>query len=697
MALDSRYFVSIDLEEYFPSNNTGNPLSNGTLEFWQDNNRTNPKPVYELTGAPPNYTYTQLPNPVTLSAVGTPVDNSGNNVAIYYYPYDQNGDLDLYYVVAKDSSGTVQFTRQAWPNVTTQTNPAQADSDISNELTNPQFVEVNFSLSNPMTITISGAGTTTSAIAPGWDLVTTTTGASTVIVQRNAVAGSSAYPSNPPFTLSITPGSNVSDIKLRQRLLNNPEIFAPAVANAENGYASASVLLAPLSSVTIQYQPNGLTAQTLLTANNTSGIYSQFNATVQLSPASNPSTGDSGYVDYLVVLPTTGTTTLTNLQLVGLNSNVPSVSFDQTTANRQRDQTFNYYEPYILTKQIQSYLTGWNFGQNPAQFPSGSNVTASSAGVNTSAYFWDQTIVFQSANQGPSSSRGTCGSLRITATNTTQFAIVQYLPVTPTQVALNQPMSINIAALTNQLAGITATANIFYTTDVSLPSVGSNNSLVGTLNSTGDVATFHGNWTAVPRSGLGPAQCTIGTSSTTNFNDYGFNGWDMQGIAACNTATFLAVVVGFGSLTAANYIDIGSVSLVPGNIPCRPGPLSNSLTLLDCSTYYAKSFQFNQGAVQNSGLNTGEYYGTQQGATGGNYYMINIDFTTRMNTTPTMTLYNPGAASAQIFNVTGSTSYTGSTVFNVSQRQCVAGATGSLGSTNDIVAVHWTADARLGK
>jgi hypothetical protein len=48
--------------------------------------------------------------------VGTYQDASGNDVVIYYYPYDLvTGDLELYYITVTDSAGTLQYTREAWP------------------------------------------------------------------------------------------------------------------------------------------------------------------------------------------------------------------------------------------------------------------------------------------------------------------------------------------------------------------------------------------------------------------------------------------------------------------------------------------------------------------------------------------------------------------------------------------------------
>lgn len=253
MALDPRFIVAIDLQEYFVDKDTGQPLAFGTIDFYVDTNRVIPKTVYELTGNPPNYTYTPFPsNRITLSATGTVSDANGNLVPIYYFPYDANGNVQLYYIVVSNSNGVVQFTRQAWPNISGELNPAQFNANVSNLLTNPVFADIFFQI-NPNIINITGAGTTNVSICPGWTLSVVTTGNATVTVQQNAIAGSLQYPFNPPYTLTITPGNaNISSITLNQSLLQNPDPFNPATGGI-NGYVSGSFLLAPNSTAAMYY------------------------------------------------------------------------------------------------------------------------------------------------------------------------------------------------------------------------------------------------------------------------------------------------------------------------------------------------------------------------------------------------------------------------------------------------------------
>jgi hypothetical protein len=168
MSIDPRYMIASSLQEYFVDKDTGLPLSGGIVSFYSDVNRTQPKPVYMLSGSPPSYIYTELPNPLILSAVGTPQYN-GNDIVIYYYPYDDNGNVELYYVTVTASDTTPQFTREAWPNFSLSSNPSSGE-ELINYIPNPLFLAHNNLPADPLAnppILFGQVTQPTTQIAPG--------------------------------------------------------------------------------------------------------------------------------------------------------------------------------------------------------------------------------------------------------------------------------------------------------------------------------------------------------------------------------------------------------------------------------------------------------------------------------------------------------------------------------------------------
>lgn len=135
--LDDRYLVAINIQELFRDRDTGLPLRSGYVEFFKDQDRVTHKPIYKLDGAPGTYNYVALPNPTPLTGIGTTSDGSTNDIPWYYYPYDDNGELELYYLRVYSSAGVFQFERQAWPNVVGSGSLAE---DIINYIPNGQFL-----------------------------------------------------------------------------------------------------------------------------------------------------------------------------------------------------------------------------------------------------------------------------------------------------------------------------------------------------------------------------------------------------------------------------------------------------------------------------------------------------------------------------------------------------------------------------
>ncbi|MBP6354058.1 MAG: hypothetical protein KA318_00010 [Nitrosomonas sp.] len=673
MTIDLAYIPEGGLTEYFVDKDTGEPLAAGIVKFWIDSNRVVSKDVYQITGAEPNYTFTSLGATLVLSSVGTFEDNLGNPVIPYYYPYDSNGDVELYYVTVESSGNIAQFTRSAWPHVdSTSVNPDVADELVAhnNLISNGTFVDVLFPEAyypTPTSHIYTVTGSQVTSVAPGWDLVTS--GAGTVTVSR--VANTSIAPNdpavvsvNPPYALRIIgSGGTLTTLTLRQRLEESPRLDA-------NSYISAYILAAANAGseqLTVTYDPSGGTTVTLIAAVvGSGGQYEPFNSVEAIVAPFNTDSAITGYVDIIVGLESDCDITISCVQIVSVATET-IIGYNQQTTARERDFLSHYYMPQVQHKPIPSWLVGWDFPLNPLQFNGNGTVAAQAIGANKSFYAWDQTIVFQSVNSGVSISRSTGGSFVMTSTSvspaTGQVGIIQYLDRAHILPLLHDSVSVNIAAYTSAASAVTASVELYYTEDANLPAMGSNNSIVSSLNSDGSVNSTNGTWVKIPRiNNLGTATFKIQPKVTEEFFDYHFNGWDLEGISATNTATYFAIVIGTEGISSPTTISFLSVGLCSGEVPTRPAPQTADQVLQECQRYYESSYPAGvaPATASQAGAIFRLQYGVDTGAQRRGYSRsFGVEYKTQKRKTPNFEIYNDNTgASNEVSpwqNVTGAT------------------------------------------
>ncbi len=128
------------LQNYFVSKDTGEALSAGVVTLYKDNDRQILKNWYYLDGTFGAYEFKKLPNPLVLSAIGTIVDDNGNNVIPFYYPFDEENasDSEAYYITVDDSEGQRQFTVQNFPFSTQQRQESEVPT-YQNLIVNGRF------------------------------------------------------------------------------------------------------------------------------------------------------------------------------------------------------------------------------------------------------------------------------------------------------------------------------------------------------------------------------------------------------------------------------------------------------------------------------------------------------------------------------------------------------------------------------
>src|ERR1700753_1983765 len=224
MALDDRYVIAYYFEQIFLDKDTGLPLAGGKLRFYRDSARNVPKEVFQLSGFPPNYTYTTMGSEITLSSKGTIQNNSGDNVALYFFPYDMDDEIDLYYVTCDSSGDIEQFTRSALPNLTPGTDPTAEVANINNQISNPQFTNVFINDLVSTIYTVSSASNQEFSFAPNWDFIISGTG--TVEVERIAIKGNEHLPTSPPYVIEINVSNGISKCHLRQKYPYNSGLWS---------------------------------------------------------------------------------------------------------------------------------------------------------------------------------------------------------------------------------------------------------------------------------------------------------------------------------------------------------------------------------------------------------------------------------------------------------------------------------------
>jgi hypothetical protein len=347
MAIDPHYIPAFSIEDVLLDKDTGAPLSGGKVYFEQDNQRGVLKPVYQITGTSPNYTYTQLPNPMTLSSIGTFEDSLGNPVIPYFFPYDSNFDVEYYYIRVTSSEDVEQFTREAQPYISLQESN-EVLSVITNELSNPQFIEVLFDTSSgSYTYNVNGVVDSVINIAPDWDLIVSAPSAGTVTVSQLKPSGSLNILTNPGTLLTIS-SAGLTKLQLRQRIFGSPNLWG-------SGYLSASFVAKTYSGTAVSLnmyytQSSGTVIDQLLVSASlpASGAYGSFPGSA-LIPASN-SVGNfpSAYIDVYFEIPLSIQIDITSVMVASTGAtSIENIAYDQESLPRQIDHLYHYAYPII--------------------------------------------------------------------------------------------------------------------------------------------------------------------------------------------------------------------------------------------------------------------------------------------------------------------------------------------------------------
>lgn len=646
--LDPRFIPAFSVETVILDKDSGAPLSGGLVYFEQDDQRGVLKAVYQITGTSPNYTFTQLPNPMTLSSIGTFEDALANPVVPYFYPYDSDGNVEYYYVRVTSSEDVPQFVREAVPYLGGSGSDSGLIDAFTNDISNPQFAEVLFDTSNgDYVYSVNAVSDEVINIAPDWDLIVTAPGAGTITVSQLKPTGSLNITTNPGTLLNIT-SAGLTKLHLRQRLYGSPNLWG-------RGYLSASFVAKSDSGTSptlgLYYsQSDGTVTNQLLCSGVLTGNYTAYPDSFFIPTSDSNQNFPNAYVDIFFILPLSIEIDITSVMVASTGDTLMNeIQYDQTTLDMQINDLFHYYKPQLEFKPTNSLLVGWDFPLNPAQF-SGSSQTI----TTTAAYAWDQTICESVVgNVAVIRNTVTSGFQATTANASEAFYQLQYLDGRQAQKILGTKLAVNINAFRTTAGGVCNVKVYLYrgSSSSTFPTLPTS---LGTIDAAGIFTLTASNWTLIPRGNLGQASgllSTVDTADYTTLNDIvdlKFNGWELTDSTQISDTDKFAIVVTYACPTTGTVVTINSIGLVPGEIPTRPAPQTYDEVYRECEFYYETSYmngltiptansgegslQFNQSYVGNAG--TTNVYPTQ--------FQFNF-YTVKRTDNPSVTFYSVGS------------------------------------------------------
>ena len=184
-------------------------------------------------------------------------------------------------------------------------------------------------------------------------------------------------------------------------------------------------------------------------------------------------------------------------------------------------------------------------------------------------------------------------------------------------------------------------------------------------------------------------------TSTTTGTRYVWTFFDVP-----STATELAFQFAWtptGTASTNDYAEFTNVKLEEGDMATPFAPQDPAEVLAECQRFYEKSFETTTTPAQNIGAGTGEetFIATVAGAATNRSPRVQFKASKRI-TAPTITVYSPSAATAQVYDQTAAGACTAAAVVNNTMSgfhvTCTANAGTAVGG---VLAYHWSADAEF--
>ena len=312
-----------------------------------------PQPVYHDPTLANPWT-----DPIQFLANGTlPVDVYWLPDTVYRLEFRQNNGIDP----PSQSDPLIYEVDNYMPGGAGGVEPITNSANTSeNEIANPQFAIVNFT--SPTTI--SGTNPQALEIAPGWVLNLSGTG--TVVLNQVPLNSATIQSSNAPYALRLTlTGWNPGGATLVQKFQQNGVIWANKfISTTISAFVATGTTNLVANLVDSQNNPTQILAVPVVNQN-----FQEFPDGALMPPSTDTDFPPAAFMNYVLTLPNNVDLYITSIQILVQDAkDLSKPAFVQDTVDRQIDHLFHYYNMPLQYKQNPSFLVGWDFPFNPAQF-----------------------------------------------------------------------------------------------------------------------------------------------------------------------------------------------------------------------------------------------------------------------------------------------------------------------------------------
>ncbi len=534
-----------------------------------------------------------------------------------------------------------------------------------NQVSNTTFAEVFFfpSVGNSQaTLTITVAGTYD--VAPGWELVLTGSGSTTLT--QLVLTGDQDQINNLPFALRVN-NNGWTTAYLRQRLNHNGALWAGGAVSMSVTARAQTVS----ENISLVYSPNppGV-PQTVATGLLGTGDYQVIEGAIDLPASVNSTLSTAAYVDIIIQLPPTGIVDISSVQVLGQSVPLPT-SFDPTTdipdyqqmsEERMIDHLFHFYRKSILNQAKDNLLAGWTFAMNPWQFIT-KTVTPVAA---LTSYIADQTILRQETASAYATGQATGGEgfglhlVAQTGVPANRFAIIQYLDYTTVMTYFGEILSsmVRAAIFTSHGTQTNLKARLIYrTAGDAIPTISNTEPITG-WDVNGDL-TFAVGWTAIePLNDMSHLLQTYPVAgSGRNYPEMPFDQFQLP--QAPSSTPYLGIVLYItdpvdDTSGTGDSIVFDRVSLVPNDFAIDASTETYDESIRKCQFYYEKSYPTGVlpgTATTDNGIHERSLLGPNV-AQQGHPFTMNISYDVTKRAAPVASFWEPdGTADSIQFSI----------------------------------------------